>query len=211
MASEGKITHEALDYKFRKTLLHRLRGSRLRGKSTIIDEIVWDLLDDVPDGAFEERLAHSEGYLFLHHDELDAGNALDIQQELMSAHLSLRSERPITVFLTSPGGSLAAGLAVMAVIRKIQSEGRHVNVHVAGEAMSMGTIITQAANHRSIDSTGLFMVHELTDEFGGKYRENEDHQVGDKKSQDTINRIYASRSGKSAEYWAARSSAVTCT
>jgi ATP-dependent protease ClpP protease subunit len=204
VSDTGKLTHEALDYKIRVAVTEHLRPRRLKNVGTLIDEIVWTIMEKaIPDGAFEENLAHQEGFLFFH-GEVEENSCTEMQHELLSAHLTLKKGHPITMFLTSPGGSLSSGLGVMGIMNKIQREGRPVNVHIMGEASSMGTIITQAATRRLIDSTAIFMIHEYRDEFYGKYREFKDYMEGGDKMMAVINNIYAERTGKPAEYWADR-------
>ena len=68
----------------------------------------------------------------------------------------------------------------------------------------MGTIITQAANWRTMDCRGLFMIHELSGGSDGKIGELRDAMRGEERAQAQLNQIYADRTGKPVEYWAAR-------
>ena len=71
---------------------------------------------------------------------------------------------PITVILNTEGGSVLQGLAIYDAI---QSSPCHITVKVFGCAMSMGSIILQAADERVMMPNSSFMLHDGVSFAGG--------------------------------------------
>jgi ATP-dependent Clp protease protease subunit len=70
--------------------------------------------------------------------------------------LDTQSDQPITVIMNNPGGDTYHGMAIYDAIKGCRS---HVTVKVFGHAMSMGSIILQAADERLIAPNAKFMMH----------------------------------------------------
>lgn len=70
--------------------------------------------------------------------------------------LDVASEEPITIILNNPGGDVNHGLAIYDAINACRS---HVAVKVFGHAMSMGSIILQAADERIMSENSSQMIH----------------------------------------------------
>lgn len=77
--------------------------------------------------------------------------------------LNLTSNQPITIIMNNPGGDWYHG---MAIFDAIQTSSSYCTILVYGHAMSMGSIILQAADHRVMMPNSRFMIHFGTD---GKY------------------------------------------
>lgn len=69
------------------------------------------------------------------------------------------SNDPITVIMNNPGGEEYNGLAIFDAIKMAKS---HVTVIAYGHAMSMGSIIIQAADERVMAPNSRMMIHEGT-------------------------------------------------
>ena len=63
---------------------------------------------------------------------------------------------PITILMNNVGGDPYHGMAVYDAIRLCQS---HVTIKVLGHAMSMGSVIFQAADHRLMAPNSRQMIH----------------------------------------------------
>ncbi|HKZ51295.1 MAG TPA: ATP-dependent Clp protease proteolytic subunit [Dehalococcoidia bacterium] len=71
-----------------------------------------------------------------------------------------RGDAPITVYVNSGGGSVGAGLAIMEMIYQAKRQyGARINTVVTGYAYSMGAIIVQAGDWRSMGSLSTMMLH----------------------------------------------------
>jgi ATP-dependent Clp protease protease subunit len=63
---------------------------------------------------------------------------------------------PITIIMNNIGGDVNHGLAIYDVIRACES---HITIRVFGHAMSMGSIILQAADERVMSEMSSQMIH----------------------------------------------------
>lgn len=66
------------------------------------------------------------------------------------------SEEPITILMNNIGGDVNHGLAIYDAIKSCRS---HVTIKVFGHAMSMGSIILQAADERIMSENASQMIH----------------------------------------------------
>ncbi len=75
---------------------------------------------------------------------------------------------PISVSLTTPGGSVFDGLHLYDTLRHLSGEGHEITTIASGFAASMGAILLQAGDHRVIGSESLLMIHEVSSFAIGK-------------------------------------------
>lgn len=101
----------------------------------------------------------------------DDGNGVDFfmtERLIKGLHLlevaAPNGDKPITIIANSPGGSWYHGMAQYGAIKNCKN---HVIIKMYGYAMSMGSIIPQAADERLIDANASFMIHYGTD--GGSH------------------------------------------
>jgi len=135
----------------------------------------------------------------------------DQQAELFSkALVVMASERhghpgaSITVYVNSGGGTVGAGLAMMEMMYRMRREyGVLINTIVTGYAYSMGAIVVQAGDRRSMGPLSTMMLH------GGQWilaGEDEkifrDYQKLALHYQSIISEVFARRSGlHDARWW----------
>jgi len=93
-------------------------------------------------------------------DIIDADTALSVTHALH--RLASYSKDPITLLITSTGGAIIYGNAIVDAIRDVRSRGIRVIGKVEGACMSMATGILQACDVRVATKTGIFMVHGMT-------------------------------------------------
>jgi ATP-dependent Clp protease protease subunit len=79
-------------------------------------------------------------------------------------------EKPINVYVNSPGGGVYAGLAIVDTMRMLQAQGVRVNTVCAGIAMSMGSVILAAGSkgYRSALPNSRIMIHQVSGGFQGQ-------------------------------------------
>jgi len=70
--------------------------------------------------------------------------------------LELRNSEPITIIMNNPGGDFFHGLAIYDTIKYSSC---HCTIKVYGHAMSMGSLILQAADKRIMMPNARFMIH----------------------------------------------------
>ena len=164
------------------------------------DVLVTYLIDAIPSRAFEPVEPADEGMLFFH-NEIEEQHVVPLQQQLVRTHLNLAPEKPITLFLSSVGGNVFAGLALVSTITSLQRLGREINVHIEGVAMSMASVIAQAANYRTMEASAFFMLHEVWYRTSGRVSDHGEERAFQERLQDTLYEIYAQRTGKSVDYY----------
>lgn len=101
----------------------------------------------------------------------DDGNGVDFfmtERLIKGLHLleaaAPAGDKPITIIANSPGGSWYHGMAQFGAIRNCKN---HVVIKMYGYAMSMGSIIPQAADERLIDARASYMIHYGSDGYSG--------------------------------------------
>ena len=116
-------------------------------------------------------------------------------------HWSLRDPgEPITINISSPGGSVTDGLALFDTIMRLRRQGHHVTTRGMGLVASMAGVILQSGDERIMDERAKLLIHEGSSNFGGKSMtagEMEDAQFFSKLLREDILNIYASRSNLS--------------
>lgn len=78
------------------------------------------------------------------------------------------SSEPITLVITSPGGSVFDGLGLYDYIQTVRAEGVHVTTQALGWAASMGGILLQAGDVRQMTANSYLMIHEVASGSWGK-------------------------------------------
>jgi ATP-dependent Clp protease protease subunit len=93
---------------------------------------------------------------------LDSSIDDNVARDIISTLLFYDSEsgnKPITMYINSPGGSVQDGLAIIDCMNLIRSE---VHTFVIGQAASMAAIILIAGNYRQATDSSVVMFHELS-------------------------------------------------
>lgn len=98
-------------------------------------------------------------------------------------------DKPINMYIHSPGGSVTAGLAVYDTMQFISAP---VYTMVIGEACSMGSFIAQAGepNHRYILKTARTMVHQPSAGMDGKVSDMQIYLAETQRIKELLNNIY---------------------
>lgn len=86
------------------------------------------------------------------------------------------SREPVTIIITTPGGNVFSGLAMVRAIRRLQRLGITVIGEVYGQAMSMGFFVLQCCDERHMGSFCTLMCHGITAGFAGDVKSIEAEQ-----------------------------------
>jgi ATP-dependent protease ClpP protease subunit len=186
---------EELAFKFRSINERLARSKPELTNKNYGDRLVSELISAVPSAAFDAIQPFDEGILFFH-SGVEEDQVTDLQHDLLRAHLNLDPETPILLNLSSTGGSVYAGLALVSTIYDIQRRGRKVNVHIQGVAMSMASVIAQVADYRTIEPSAFFMLHKISYGLRGSTDEHEEELAFTNKLHEAMFSIYAARTGK---------------
>lgn len=76
-------------------------------------------------------------------------------------------ELPITIIISSQGGNVFSGLAIIRAIRMAQKRGLRVIGEVYGHACSMAFFILECCDERIMGNLDILMVHGVTTGFSG--------------------------------------------
>ena len=82
----------------------------------------------------------------------------DVISDLKKAALENRAEKEITIGINSPGGSVHAGLEILAEMKHLQEKGYKITCYV-GNAYSMGFVLLAYCDTRVGKYTSTFMHH----------------------------------------------------
>ena len=105
----------------------------------------------------------SNGVVYVSH--IDSFFAEELATDL--DFLRFNGTKDIHLYITSPGGQVTAGIAVINCIRDLQMSGAIVTGEVRGEAQSMGFNILQACDVRIAHHGDCLMAHGITSGFVG--------------------------------------------
>jgi len=79
---------------------------------------------------------------------------------LMAMERQDNPARPITLYINSGGGSVPAGLAMMQMMDEMRRQYKvKINTVITGYAYSMGAIVFQAGDHRTMGIYSTMMLH----------------------------------------------------
>lgn len=136
--------------------------------------------------------------------EIDAEVACSV---IKAFHIlgSTGADKPITLFINSFGGCWFNGMAIYDVVKNSPCA---VNAYVVGSAMSMASLILQAADMRFIYPNATIMVHDGYETRVGDVPQTFMNWAEySKKSRTKMHQIYAKRSGKPTSFWKRRCTA----
>lgn len=108
---------------------------------------------------FDPReVLHTHRNLFLYGTITDAV-ANNIKQHLIAFDI-VNNKQPITMWLTSPGGSCSAGLSIIEVMTHISAP---IVTIISGEVASMASMISVVGDQRlAFRATGVWMQHPMS-------------------------------------------------
>ena len=147
------------------------------------------------DRFFDYDLHVESRTLYIGGKEIDEQSA---ERVIKALHI-LQSEKDINIILNSFGGCWFQGMAIYDAIASCSC---HVNATVYGSAMSMGSVILQAADSRIIHPNATIMVHDgyetRVDDIPRTFQNWAEYS---KRSQQRMYEIYAGRSGRPPSFW----------
>lgn len=119
--------------------------------------------DDV-DRFFEYGIDLSTKTLYMGSEVYDEnGNEAGVDHSMASKvikglHIldNTKKELPLTIIMNNPGGDVLHGMAIYDAIKACSSQ---IVIKAFGQAMSMGSIILQAADQRILSPNSKFMIH----------------------------------------------------
>ena len=145
----------------------------------------------------------STGVYFI--TQIDAAHAEDLAKTLLVMGLARagRPEDPITLYINSGGGTVGDGLAMIEAINLARRRyGVRIDTVVLGYAYSMGAIVMQAGDTRTIGRFGTLMLHSSQWMISGEdERVFKDYQRLSAHYQEVVAQLFAARTGQRDSSW----------
>jgi ATP-dependent Clp protease, protease subunit len=165
---------------------------------------VIDLNELVRNSIERQRHLEAHGIYFL--GDITDETAERLGQALMSMSVERegRPDQPITIYISSGGGSVGAGLGMMQMIYRMRDLYKvTINTVVTGYAYSMGAIVFQAGDTRLIGSFSTLMLHSPQWFLSGSDQQIfSDYAILARHYKSLVSNIFAQRSGKhTADWW----------
>lgn len=141
----------------------------------------------------EELLAlDAYNYVYRFSDTVEGSSVKTCIDKLTYWHRT-HPERPVQVVFNSPGGDVFAGMDLFDFIQELRQDGQQVNTHGRGHMASMGGILLQAGETRSMGRESYILIHEVSTWAMGKVGEIEDEVEFLKKISERVVNIFADR------------------
>ena len=158
---------------------------------------------------YSERRAELDrmGAYFL--GAIDEAEAERCSKALLLMAIERREERaedrPLTLYINSAGGAVGAGLAIIEMVSRVRRQyDVRVNTVITGYAYSMGAIVFQCGQTRSMGRYSTMMLHGARWTLSGEEeRIFKDYLKLATHYQTLIGGLFAQRTGReTAEWWA---------
>ena len=144
--------------------------------------------------SLEDELLN-QGKIFLT-EEIDTQSAVSVIKQLMILDKS-DDPSPIRLYISSPGGSIDAG---MAIIDAMNSIGKEVDTYCVGLSSSMAAVIFSCGRKRYMYPSSKLMIHDpLIPNTGGNALQLKAISESLLEYRETIGKLLAGNTGKSLE------------
>lgn len=134
--------------------------SNLRAKLDMLE----DMPGDEPRYADDTSLADLGVYLLF--DPIDEGTAYDLCEFIIKANYVFEDDRPITIFVNTPGGSVYDGFSIVDVMTTSRVP---IQTVAMGAVCSMGSLIFTSGTpgKRIMTKNAYIMTHQFSQSGGG--------------------------------------------
>lgn len=121
-------------------------------------------------GRETDVILREAGYVYLV-SSINEEALLQVSRRILAMGIErqqLNISKPIHLFISSGGGDVASGLALIETIERVQRDFKiPVHSHAVGFAMSMAAYIHQAAAFRTMGRKSFLMFHDVRFSVGG--------------------------------------------
>jgi len=100
------------------------------------------------------------------------------------------ADMPITIIMNNIGGDVVHGMAIYDAVKHCRN---HVTIKVYGHAMSMGSIILQAADERLMSENSVIMLHYGSNAVSGHAKDVERQVEWNKKSMEWDEKMFLAK------------------
>jgi ATP-dependent Clp endopeptidase proteolytic subunit ClpP len=150
-----------------------------------------------------QKELEANGIYFLGDITDEAAERMGQALAAMSVERLNRTDKPITIYINSGGGSVGAGLAMMQLIYRMRALYKvTINTVVTGYAYSMGAIVFQAGDTRQVGSFSTLMLHSPQWFLSGSDQQIfSDYATLARHYKNLVSNIFAQRTGKHDAAW----------
>ena len=132
--------------------------------------------------------------IFYLEGEVNAGTCSNLSRAVTHfARQTAKKQKPITLYINSPGGSITAGFALYDTLRTLSSQGRLITTVVRGYAASMAGVLFLAGDVRLVGSESFVHIHEPSSATWGKLSEQKDDIKQTQRLGERIRKLYIER------------------
>ena len=146
---------------------------------------------------FDQRVSHaSDSYNHIYNfvGAVERSSVFDCQYALSRWH-RMDPAKPIEIVFHSPGGGVFDGMALFDYIQHLRRGGVTVNTSTRGMAASMGGILLQAGEYRTMGRESHILIHEIGSVVMGKLSAVKDETAFMQKLSDRVVDIFVERTG----------------
>ena len=150
-----------------------------------------------------QKELEANGIYFLGDITDEAAERMGQALAAMSVERLNRTDKPITIYINSGGGSVGAGLAMMQLIYRMRALYKvTINTVVTGYAYSMGAIVFQAGDTRQVGSFSTLMLHSPQWFLSGSDQQIfSDYATLARHYKNLVSNIFAQRTAKHDAAW----------
>lgn len=183
-----------------------VKAASITGDSVLATKLAAELVLLLPDKAFEKDQPQDTTLILgeLKNDHFDESTQIgDLLTDMWAFHYYTPPEEPLKILMSSNGGEVDAGMAIISAINSIRREGRQVHCHVAGYAYSVAFDILQFCDLRTAEPTASLMTH--SEKWANKDDDNAFNRIHEgiasKKLMSLVYEQIALRTGRSVDYY----------
>jgi ATP-dependent Clp endopeptidase proteolytic subunit ClpP len=156
------------------------------------------IADEIQHEQERKRASNDEARVFPFYASVGAGSVracMEMLGEWSRMHSPEdTTDKPFLIEITSPGGSVFDGLALIDYARKLKAEGYVINTFGSGLIASMAVPLLQIGVTRTVGRNSWLMVHEVSDFAIGTVADIEDVAKFNRRLNDSLYSILAERS-----------------
>lgn len=156
------------------------------------------IADEIEHEQTRKRASNDEARVFPFYASVGAGSVracMEMLGEWSRLHSPEETQdKPFRIDITSPGGSVFDGLALIDYSRKLRAEGYVINTFGTGLIASMAVPLLQMGETRIVGRNSWLMVHEISDFAIGTVADIEDVAKFNRRLNDNLYDILAERS-----------------
>lgn len=158
-----------------------------------------ELVQRVPKDAFSRSFLPENIAILV--GEISEDTINDVIQDLWDIHTSIPRGQHIQILMSSCGGQVYSGLALIGTINELRRQGREVRIHVLGWALSMAFDILESASYRTMEPTAYLMTHEEQYGYEGGTSEQETETKFSRGQELLMLERLAARTGRTVKYY----------